>query len=171
MTELLFLLTLVFLGYVAREVFKTVAEIQSGQASPGNPIPAAREEKTVIAVTEKIEAPVAEPAPVVQAVAEPESTDATTEPASAVEPAAAPAPAAPAKAGLPERGPNLRNPATGETAAFPTNYRFAKKWLKEALVEEGLLDHIYKPSELDGAGAVVVKEALEKFRHLDKYHA
>ncbi|BBL73494.1 hypothetical protein [Methylomagnum ishizawai] len=169
MTELLFLLTLAFLGYVAREVFKTVAEIQSGQVCPGNPAPAAREEKAVVAVAEDIEAPtpVAEPAPVVQAAAEPEIAEPTTGPASAAEPA----PAAPAKAGLPERGPNLRNPATGETAAFPTNYRFAKKWLKEALVEEGLLDHIYKPSELDGAGAVVVKEALEKFRHLEKYHA
>ncbi|MGR9101032.1 MAG: hypothetical protein ACU826_10740, partial [Gammaproteobacteria bacterium] len=45
----------------------------------------------------------------------------------------------------------LKNPATGETASVPTNYRFAKRWIKEAMVSEGLLDKIYKNNELEGA--------------------
>ncbi|MFN3919893.1 MAG: hypothetical protein ACK4JF_06340, partial [Methylohalobius sp.] len=28
----------------------------------------------------------------------------------------------------------LRDPVTGESAAMPTNYRFAKRWIKEAMV-------------------------------------
>ncbi len=66
----------------------------------------------------------------------------------------------------------FRHPDTGETAAVPTNYRFAKRWLKEALVKEGLLDRIYKNNELqDEAINLKVKEALEKFKALRKYWA
>lgn len=68
-----------------------------------------------------------------------------------------------------ERGATLRNPATGEISPVPTNYRFAKKWIKEALVAEGLLDRIYKPNELDEATSEKVREALDKFKFLDKY--
>lgn len=70
---------------------------------------------------------------------------------------------------LPER---LCNPETGETAAMPTSYHFAKRWIKEALVKEGLLDRIYTQSELkDPDIARRTKEALEKFKHLKKYWA
>ena len=63
----------------------------------------------------------------------------------------------------------LRNPLTGETAAVPTNYRFAKKWIKEALVTEGLLDRIYGNRDLDAAAGAKVKAALIAFRALEKY--
>lgn len=65
----------------------------------------------------------------------------------------------------------LRNPETGETSVPPTNYRFAKKWIKEALVTEGLLKKIYKNSELTETVNASVKEALEKFKHIEKYQA
>ncbi len=66
----------------------------------------------------------------------------------------------------------FRHPDTGETAAVPTNYRFAKRWIKEALVKEGLLDRIYKNNELqDDATSMKVKEALEKFKAMKKYWA
>ncbi len=64
-----------------------------------------------------------------------------------------------------------RNPANGETAAVPTNYRFAKRWIKEALVAEGLLDKIYKNNELDDAASKKVKTALDGFKKLKNYHA
>jgi hypothetical protein len=64
----------------------------------------------------------------------------------------------------------LRNPETGETSPVPTNYRFAKKWIKEALVAEGLLKKVYKNSELTETVSPKVKEALEKFKLIDKYH-
>jgi hypothetical protein len=65
----------------------------------------------------------------------------------------------------------LRNPATGETAPVPNNYRFAKKWIKEALVTEGLLERVYAINELDAAVSERVKAALLEFRQLVKYHA
>ncbi|QFY41343.1 hypothetical protein F6R98_00835 [Candidatus Methylospira mobilis] len=70
-----------------------------------------------------------------------------------------------------EKAVLLRNPVDGETVSAPGNYRFAKKWIKEALVAEGLLDKIYKNSELGDANALKVKAALEQFRQLEKYRA
>lgn len=70
-----------------------------------------------------------------------------------------------------ERGAQLRNPVTGEVSSAPTNYRFAKKWVKEALVAEGLLDRVYKPTELNDAVAAKTKDALDKLKTLDKYRA
>ena len=64
----------------------------------------------------------------------------------------------------------LRNPSTGELAAVPSNYRFAKRWIKEAMVSEGLLDRIYKNNELSGANGDKAKQALENFKALKKYH-
>ena len=66
---------------------------------------------------------------------------------------------------------DVRNPATGETAIVQSNYRFTKRWIKEALVEEGLLDKVYKNSELDDATSAKVKDALAKFREMEKYLA
>jgi hypothetical protein len=83
-----------------------------------------------------------------------------------------PAPSvSPAPAPEAEKATLLRNPATGETSPVPTNYRFAKKWIKEALVSEGLLSKVYKNSELVDETAGKVKEALDKFRTLEKYQA
>jgi len=84
----------------------------------------------------------------------------------AASPAEPPAPAAEA-----EKTIVLRNPETGETSPVPTNYRFAKKWIKEALVAEGLLKKVYKNSELTEAVSPKVKEALDRFKLIDKYHA
>jgi len=64
----------------------------------------------------------------------------------------------------------FRHPDSGETAAVPTNYRFAKRWIKEAMVKEGLLDRIYKNNELQDEDVnLMVKQALEKFKGLKKY--
>lgn len=100
---------------------------------------------------------ISEPAPAKRAAAEPAPVSAEAAPATA--------PAAEA-----EKSPTLRNPADGETAPVPRNYRFAKKWIKEALVTEGLLTKVYKNSELTGEVADKVKDALETFRTLKKYH-
>jgi hypothetical protein len=63
----------------------------------------------------------------------------------------------------------LRDPVSGERAPAPNNYRFAKKWIKEALVSEGLLPRVYKSAELKGELSDQVKDALEKLKHLEKY--
>lgn len=66
---------------------------------------------------------------------------------------------------------SLRNPATGERSAVPTNYRFAKRWIKEAMVAEGLLEKVYANSELDADRSEQVRLALTAFKSLEKYRA
>ncbi len=86
-------------------------------------------------------------------------------------PAAAPAEAEPSEEEV-AQVKQFKNPETGELAAVPTNYRFAKRWIKEALVKEGLLDRIYRNNELqDPENAAKVKAALEQFKRLRKYWA
>ena len=160
MTELLFGLTVVFVAYVIYEVYKTISETDrtSGAGvrpppSPAAPLPSASSE---LPAAEPEQAP---PEPEAEAVPEPSPVRSGGE-------------ATPAKATASGEKPgNLRNPATGEVAPVPANYRFAKKWIKDALVAEGLLDRVYKPNELDASVSRTVKEALEKLRRLEKYRA
>ena len=83
-------------------------------------------------------------------------------------PAAAAKPSAPAAAPA-TLADQLRNPETGEVTPVPANYRFAKKWIKDALVSENLLDRVYKPNELDADAAAKVKAAIDKLRAIPKY--
>lgn len=151
MTELLFGATVVFVMYVLYEVFKTVSQPESTTPPTAKPAPAPQVQAAPKAT---------EPAP---SVAEPVAT--------AAEPSADEAASKSDSSPENDHAVQLRNPATGELAAVPTNYRFAKKWIKEALVAEGLLDRVYKPGELDGDASHKVKAALEKFRSLEKYQA
>jgi hypothetical protein len=146
MTELLFVFTVVFVGYVLYTVFQTVSRPASTAATTSSCAPEA-------AMETPPEEPAAEEA--AAAAAAEEETPAMEEPASETG----------------EKAASLRNPATGEVAAAPTNYRFAKKWIKEALVAEGLLERVYKNAELEGEMAQKVKDALERFKGLAKYQA
>lgn len=147
MTELLFVFTVVFVGYVLYEVFKTV----SRPASTADTHLACAPEPAAEKPAETPPEPAAEE-PTVAAAAE-EKAPVTEEAAAEGE----------------EKVVSLRDPATGEIAAIPTNYRFAKKWIKEALVAEGLLDRVYKNAELEGDTVQKVKDALERFKGLAKY--
>ncbi|MGH8558430.1 MAG: hypothetical protein ACRESZ_13395 [Methylococcales bacterium] len=81
-------------------------------------------------------------------------------------PVATEKPAAEASDSNPRR---YRNPLSGEIAAMPTNYRFAKRWIREAMVHEGLLDRVYSNAELDDEIVRKTKTALEKFKQIEKY--
>jgi hypothetical protein len=63
----------------------------------------------------------------------------------------------------------MKNPKTGEEAKVATNYRMVKRWVKEALVTEGLLDKVYKNTELDDAAKITVAKALSIIKAMDKY--
>lgn len=63
----------------------------------------------------------------------------------------------------------MKNPKTGEQAKIASNYRMVKRWVKEALVEEGLLEKIYKTNEMDEAAKATVSEALSIIKAMDKY--
>ena len=64
----------------------------------------------------------------------------------------------------------LKNPKNTETAKIASSYRMTKRWIKEALVEEGLVDKIYKISEVE-ANQKQITEALTKLTQLEKYQA
>ena len=146
MTELLAVLTAIFVVYALYEVFATVSQSGDGlkrtvAGSPPAPIPAPPKQAPAAAT----------PAP------------------------AAPASVATAKPAKPavesDKHLNLRDPKTGDISPVPGNYRFAKKWIKEALVAEGLLPKIYKNSELTETLNAKAKVAIEQFKQLEKYHA
>lgn len=65
----------------------------------------------------------------------------------------------------------MKNPATGEKAKVTSNYRTTKRWIKEALIEEGLLDRIYKNNELNNNNDIkeTVAKALAIIKAMDKY--
>lgn len=63
----------------------------------------------------------------------------------------------------------MKNPKTGEQAKVANNYRMVKRWVKEALVEEGLLEKIYKTNEMDDAAKAEVAKALSIIKAMDKY--
>ena len=63
----------------------------------------------------------------------------------------------------------LKNPITGGIATTYNNYRFTKRWIKDALVTEGLIEKVYKNTELDPAIEATIKEALVKLESIDKY--
>ena len=63
----------------------------------------------------------------------------------------------------------LKNPETGEIATNYANYRFMKRWIKEALVTEGLLEKIYKNNELDAEVEAQIKEAVARLEGVARY--
>lgn len=63
----------------------------------------------------------------------------------------------------------LKNPQTGEIATGYANYRFMKRWIKEALVAEGLLEKVYKNNELNDEVEVKIKEAIAQLEVTNHY--
>ena len=158
MLQLVAGLTVVFAGYVLYEVFKTVS-----QANNLPPVAGPKSEPPKLTTDNE---------PVVETAAAPEAVP----PASTEVAEAAPEPVVKESSPVSGTGAEkavtaLRNPATGETCPVPTNYRFAKKWVKEALVAEGLLDRVFKGTELDDANSKKVKAAIERLKGIGKYQA
>jgi hypothetical protein len=150
MTEGLFILTVIFVAYVVYQVVNDKKANSKAEAHEAKPAPVA--------------APAPKPQPAAKKEASPAPKPAAQAPKPAVAASPAPAPEAAAKTGL-------RNPETGEVTPAFTNYRFAKRWIKEALVAEGLLDKIYKNNELDAAAEAKIKDAVAKLEAMPKYRA
>ena len=154
MTTILFILAAAIVGYA-------IYSIYSGKGPFSSKTPDYMTDK---ASSKQEEAESEQPVPVEQL---PEETASATE--AQGEPAAAEGEEQTAAID-PAKIMEFRNPETGETAANPSNYRFAKKWIKQALVDEGLLVKVYRNKELKGETDKKVKEALNQFKHLEKYH-
>ncbi len=68
-----------------------------------------------------------------------------------------------------ENKKGLLDPKTGEVTTSYNNYRFTKRWIKDALVSEGLLDKVYKNNELEPTIEATIKAAIVKLEALEKY--
>ena len=64
---------------------------------------------------------------------------------------------------------NLRDPKTGEAAKIASSYRMLRRWIKEALVAEGLVDKIYKTNELNTTTLRKINKALNTLKKMKKY--
>jgi len=63
----------------------------------------------------------------------------------------------------------LKDPKTGDIATTYSNYRFSKRWIKEALVTEGLLEKVYKNNELNTEIEASIKAAIAKLEKIEQY--
>lgn len=140
MEELLLIVVVVFAIYV---YVKLTCKTQLGDPTKKKEVVAA-----VVAEEVKHESPVEVVSEVVESVEE----AAETAPASS----------------LPDNV--VRDPKTGELANLPAAYTFAKRWLKEALVEEGLLDKVYKNADLNDEINASIQEAFKKLKGMPKYN-
>jgi hypothetical protein len=162
MTEGLFLLTTLFVAYV---VYVIVNEKKAVGTTTKHPVAASQpmQKATAEEVKPKAAAEKAKPA-VAKAV--------PVKPAAAKKPIQAPvAPAAPVLVAEPEavKGTGLKDPKTSEVATTYSNYRFTKRWIKEALVAEGLVEKVYKNDELNPAVEAKIKAGIAKLEGMKKY--
>jgi len=167
MIELMFVLTTVFVAYVIysvtqeKQALDKTKRAESQNESPAPPVQAPIAEAPAKPLTTSSR-PVAP--------AQPKAAKSTTK---AVKPAVSEA-AKPVVAATEAAGANkstVRDPKTGETASVAGNYRFMKRWVKEALVAEGLLEKVYKNNELDEGAEAKIKQALANLQEIDKYRA
>lgn len=147
MTEGLFILTTIFVAYVVYQVVND----QKKSTKSGH--------QESVTKAETVEPPKPKP----QVVAKKEEQVAP-KPTPAATPETVTTPPAASKSGL-------RDPKTGEVSTAYTNYRFTKRWIKDALVAEGLLTKVYKNNELDADTEAKIKAALAKLEAMEKYRA
>ncbi len=148
MTEGLFVLTTLFVAYV---IYVIVNEKKTGSAATKS-TPAATQPKQQATVAEVSKAPAA-----------------AAKPAAAKKPAEAAPKPMPVAAPEAIKGTGLKDPKTGEVATTYSNYRFTKRWIKEALVAEKLVDKIYKNDELNADAEAKIKAGIAKLEGMKKY--
>jgi hypothetical protein len=145
MIEILFVLTVIFVAYVVYVV------VNEHKATPKSAVPKAKPEAPKeVAEQPMTEAVVKKVKPTIPNSATIKKTTSTATTQDTV-----------------KKG--LRDPKTGEVATSYSNYRFTKRWIKDALVTEGLLEKVYKNNELDAPIEATIKDALVKLEAIDKY--
>ncbi len=159
MTEILFVLVTVYAVYVIHSVINNnqTKKTKAVDPKPSPPVekPSKKEEKPVVKA--KPEVKKAAPAKKIA------SKKATPTKKTAVVKKVAPS----KKVAIAEG--SLRNPETGDVDKIANSYRMLRRWIKEALVEEKLLDKIYKSNELDDASKEKINAALVKLQKMKKY--
>ena len=154
MFEIFFMFTIIFVAYVIYHMFNEMKEV---------PTPISSELKA------KHEAPVVlTPKPKLEPIAAPKASAQNKKPA-AIKPRVIKKTNVTATAKSTETKKGLRDPKTDEVATSYNNYRFTKRWIKDALVSEGLLEKVYKNNELEPAIEATIKAAIVKLEALEKY--
>ena len=147
MTELVYVFIAIFVAYV---IYGIVSEKKStGTTSPDS------QKKPAVA---------AKPA-------RPRSAPKTKKAADVKSVAAVASPPEPTSAPQDTGKRGLKDPKTGEVTTVYSNYRFTKRWIKEALVAEKLLEKIYKNDELTADIEFKIKSAVVKLEAIEKYQA
>lgn len=176
MIEMMFVLTTVFVAYVVYSIAQEKQKIDKSAMLNEQPADS-------VAIGQKQDEAVSDSDAQNQATVPIAQTSVKSEQAPAIKAKAEPEPVAPVKPVADEAAKpivqepssgnraSIRNPKTGEVAVLASNYRFMKRWIKEALVEEGLLDKIYKNNELDSAAETKIKQALGMLQDLENYRA
>jgi hypothetical protein len=163
MTEGLFILTTIFVAYVVYVIIgdskDKAAKAKAASAPAKKPKPSAAKPKATKPSSTKPAAKSSAAKPAATKKASPSKTASSSKP----KPTAT-------KTAVSDVN-ELRNPKTDEVSSIAANYRFMKRWIKDALVSEGLLDTVYKNNDIDAAADAKIKAAMEKIKTLDKYKA
>jgi hypothetical protein len=163
MFEIFFMFTIIFVAYVIYHMFNELKEVPT-------PVPSALKTKhDAPAVLTTKPKPVSKPAvAMVTPTATPKAVTQSKKPA-AIKPATIKKTTVTAAAKSTENKKGLLDPKTGEVTTSYNNYRFTKRWIKDALVSEGLLTKVYKNNELEPAIEATIKAAIVKLEALEKY--
>ena len=148
MTEVLFVLTVIYVAYVLYVVNSNKKAIVKSI------MPVAEPEKQALSVEQSLIEPVPKK--------EPKKT-LNTEIPKLVKSTTTKKPTATKK--------GLKDPKTGNIATTYNNYRFTKRWIKEALVAEGLVEKVYKNNELNADIEISIKAAIAKLETMEQYKA
>jgi len=169
MAEVLFVLLTIYVVYVVQSVFSKKETKKEDIAVEKAEVPAeVVSDKAEKVVVEKEKPAVKKVAPVKISAPKPAAVKKSTaaKPTSKAKAKAAPKTKPKAKAVVSN---SLRNPETGDVDKIATSYRMTKRWIKDALVTEGLLPKVYKTTELDDATKLKAKKAIDKMAKMDKY--
>jgi hypothetical protein len=190
MTEGLFILTTIFVAYVVYAIIseqKATAKSNAPAAKPEAKAAVVKQAKPQTAVAKAKPTAATKPVAAKPVTAKPAAAKTVAPKAEAPKPAAAKAAApkvaaklavATAKpiaakkaAAAPAPSAGLKDPKTGEVTTAYSNYRFTKRWIKDALVAEGLLDKVYAGNELNATTEAKIKRALGQLESMAKYKA
>lgn len=162
MTEILFILTTIYVFYVVHVILnkpKTTANPESIYVvSKPEPVSPAIPQAVVVSEQTKpmVTTPVVKTTETVKEIPTPKTPAATKKVVTPV---------------ITAHAVGLKNPKTGEVTTNYKNYFFAKRWIKEALVSEGLLEKIYTNKENNPENSALIKAAITRLEAMAEYRA
>ncbi len=163
MTEILFVMSIIFVAYVAHSVYNSSQNNASSFPPPAKPETA----EPIVQASAPIAAAITQIKPKQPATMVKAKKPSPTK-AKAKTPVPAPSSVKPPVAQTLAKA-TVRDPLSGEVASISSNYRFTKRWIKDALVSEGLLDKVYTNKDLNPEAEAVIKAAMAQLASMEQY--